>query len=168
MTAPEGRFTLTPADPVMAESVANSRYVFYVPRFGNLLPLYDGAGFVLTQFANIVFDALDPTKSPGAVGPNEVHDFYGWKDSDGTLRHAMLIKRYRDQDYFPSLAMQAVRDFASTYYVGSRVLKPLLARLADRPEQIANPLCELNRWLSLLPAAGDYGTQKLFVFRKMG
>ena len=39
---------------------------------------------------------------------------------------------------------------------------------ADRPEQIANPLCELNRWLSLLPAAGDYGTQKLFVFRKMG
>ncbi len=32
-------------------------------------------------------------------------------DSDGTLRHAMLIKRYRDQDYFPSLAMQAVREF---------------------------------------------------------
>lgn len=65
-----------------------------------------------------------------------------------------------------SCELLAVRDFASTYYVGTRVLKPLLARLADRPEQIANPLCELNRWLSLLPAAGDYGTQKLFVFRK--
>jgi ubiquinone/menaquinone biosynthesis C-methylase UbiE len=60
----------------------------------------------------------------------------------------------------------AVRDFASTYYVGTRLLKPLLARLAGRPEQVANPLCELNRWLSLLPAAGDYGTQKLFVFHK--
>ena len=30
-------------------------------------------------------------------------------DSDGTLRHALLIKRYRDQDYFPSLALQVVR-----------------------------------------------------------
>ncbi len=65
-----------------------------------------------------------------------------------------------------SCELLAVRDFASTYYVGTRVLKPLLARLADKPEQIANPLCELNRWLALLPAAGDYGTQKLFVFRK--
>ena len=46
------------------------------------------------------------------------------------------------------------------------VLKPLWRGLADKPEQIANPLCELNRWLALLPAAGDYGTQKLFVFRK--
>jgi adenylate cyclase len=32
-------------------------------------------------------------------------------DPDGTLRHALLIKRYRDQDYFPSLAMQVVREF---------------------------------------------------------
>jgi adenylate cyclase len=33
------------------------------------------------------------------------------QDADGTLRHAMLIKRYRDQDYFPSLAMQVVREY---------------------------------------------------------
>ena len=32
-------------------------------------------------------------------------------DPDGTLRHALLIKRYRDQDYFPSLAMQIVREY---------------------------------------------------------
>lgn len=32
-------------------------------------------------------------------------------DPDGTLRHALLILRYRDQDFFPSLALQTVREF---------------------------------------------------------
>jgi adenylate cyclase len=32
-------------------------------------------------------------------------------DADGTLRHALLIMRYRDQDFFPSLALQTVREY---------------------------------------------------------
>jgi adenylate cyclase len=32
-------------------------------------------------------------------------------DADGTLRHALLIMRYRDQDFFPSLAMQVLREY---------------------------------------------------------
>src|SRR5215471_11030555 len=32
-------------------------------------------------------------------------------DPDGTLRHALLIMRYRDQDFFPSLALQTVREY---------------------------------------------------------
>jgi len=32
-------------------------------------------------------------------------------DPDGTLRHALLILRYRDQDFFPSLALQVVREY---------------------------------------------------------
>jgi adenylate cyclase len=32
-------------------------------------------------------------------------------DPDGTLRHALLMLRYRDQDFFPSLAFQTVREF---------------------------------------------------------
>jgi adenylate cyclase len=32
-------------------------------------------------------------------------------DPDGTLRHALLIIRYRDQDFFPSLALETVREF---------------------------------------------------------
>jgi ubiquinone/menaquinone biosynthesis C-methylase UbiE len=61
-----------------------------------------------------------------------------------------------------------VVNFASTYYVGTRVFKPLLARLAGKEDRVADPFCEINRWLSELPAAGDYGTQKLFLFRKRG
>jgi ubiquinone/menaquinone biosynthesis C-methylase UbiE len=57
-------------------------------------------------------------------------------------------------------------NFASTYYVGTRVLKPLLNQALGGVVDVANPNMEWNRWFSQLPAAGDYGTQKLFVFRK--
>src|SRR5580700_8633342 len=32
-------------------------------------------------------------------------------DPDGTLRHALLIVRYQDQDFFPSLALQVIREY---------------------------------------------------------
>ena len=32
-------------------------------------------------------------------------------DADGTLRHATLIERYREQDFFPPLAMETVRQY---------------------------------------------------------
>jgi ubiquinone/menaquinone biosynthesis C-methylase UbiE len=58
-------------------------------------------------------------------------------------------------------------NFASSYYVGTRVLKPLLARALGNGVDPADPLMEWNRWFSTLPAAGDYGTQKLFILRKV-
>lgn len=59
-----------------------------------------------------------------------------------------------------------VIDFASTYYVGTRVLKPLLIQALGVKVDVADPNLEWNRWFAQLPATGDYGTQKLFVFRK--
>jgi adenylate cyclase len=45
----------------------------------------------------------------------EAADSYGFininPDPDGTLRHALLIARYQNQDFFPSLALQAVREY---------------------------------------------------------
>jgi ubiquinone/menaquinone biosynthesis C-methylase UbiE len=64
------------------------------------------------------------------------------------------------------LELVEIVNFASTYYVGTRVLKPLLAQALGSQINVANPDMEWNRWFSQLPAAGDYGTQKLFVFRK--
>jgi len=58
-------------------------------------------------------------------------------------------------------------NFASTYYVGTRLLKPLLAQATRAPVSVADPNAEWNRWFSQLPPVGDYGTQKLFVFRKL-
>jgi ubiquinone/menaquinone biosynthesis C-methylase UbiE len=60
-----------------------------------------------------------------------------------------------------------ISNFASTYYVGTRVLKPLLRQATNAPVEVSDPGSEWNRWFSTLPAAGDYGTQKLFVFEKL-
>jgi len=55
---------------------------------------------------------------------------------------------------------------SQAYYLGTRVLKPLLAQALGATVDVANPDMEWNRWFARLPAFGDYGTQKLFVFRK--
>jgi ubiquinone/menaquinone biosynthesis C-methylase UbiE len=65
-----------------------------------------------------------------------------------------------------SCELEEIVDFASTYFVGTRVVKPLLAQASNAPVDVADPLSEWNRFVASLPAAGDYGTQKLFVFRK--
>jgi 2-polyprenyl-3-methyl-5-hydroxy-6-metoxy-1,4-benzoquinol methylase len=65
------------------------------------------------------------------------------------------------------LELADVVHFASSYYVGTRVLKPLLIRALGLPIDAAEPNMEWNRWFAQLPAAGDYGTQELLVFRKL-
>lgn len=81
------------------------------------------------------------------------------------------FNNYLDQDKVvealqTQMELIEIANFASTYFVGTRVLKPLLIRGCGLDIEAANPDMEWNRWCSQLPAAGDYGTQKLFVFRK--
>lgn len=66
----------------------------------------------------------------------------------------------------PELELGELVDFSSTYYVGTRVLKPLLIAALGADVEPANADTEWNRWLAQLPSWGDYGTQRLFVFRK--
>jgi len=66
-----------------------------------------------------------------------------------------------------TMKLMEISNFASTYYVATRVLKPLLAKATNAPLDVADPQSEWNRWFSQIPAAGDYGTQKLFVFEKL-
>lgn len=79
---------------------------------------------------------------------------------------------YLDQDKMVEavssvLRLEQIVDFASTYYVGTRVLKPLVIQATGSQNDVADPNMEWNRWFSQLPPAGDYGTQKLFVFQKV-
>jgi ubiquinone/menaquinone biosynthesis C-methylase UbiE len=64
------------------------------------------------------------------------------------------------------LNLVEVVDFASTYYVMTRLLKPLLVKALGADASAAAPEMEWNRWAAQLPAWGDYGTQKLFIFEK--
>lgn len=82
-----------------------------------------------------------------------------------------LFNEYLDEDEViravrSELDLIEICNFASSYYVGTRVIKPLLARIAYAPIDVASPSSEWNRWCCQLSAAGDYGTQKLFVMRK--
>lgn len=53
-------------------------------------------------------------------------------------------------------------NFSSTYYIGSRVLQPFIIGKNKEPRYDS----EINRLFSILPSYGDYGTQKLYHFRK--
>jgi len=82
------------------------------------------------------------------------------------------FNQYVDQDQvIAAVADEAklakLSDFASTYYVGTRVLKPLFCRAIKANVDVADPTAEWNRWFAALPAAGDYGTQKLFILKKL-
>ncbi len=73
-----------------------------------------------------------------------------------------LVARALSED----MDLKQIVNFSSTYYVGTRVLKPLIANACGLDARVGDPDMEWNRWFSQLPPAGDYGTQKLFVFRK--
>jgi ubiquinone/menaquinone biosynthesis C-methylase UbiE len=66
----------------------------------------------------------------------------------------------------PTMDLLELCCFSSTYYVGTRVLKPLLIRALGTDINVADPNMEWNRWFASLPSWGDYGIQKLFVFVK--
>ena len=81
------------------------------------------------------------------------------------------FNKYLDEDSViesvaPELRLLRLVNFASTYYVGTRFLKPLLIRALGSSMDVTDPNAELNRFFAQLPSAGDYGTQKLFVFEK--
>lgn len=56
-----------------------------------------------------------------------------------------------------------VRNFSSTYYIGSRVIQPLILKPFRKEPRYD---FFLNRLFSYVPSFGDYGIQKLIVCRK--
>jgi SAM-dependent methyltransferase len=82
-------------------------------------------------------------------------------------RHNLFLDEERIvADAAPDLELVSLTDFSSTYCVATRVLKPLLIQALGLAIDPANTTMEWNRWCAQLPSFGDYGKQKLFVFRK--
>jgi len=74
---------------------------------------------------------------------------------------------YLDEDkvievLFDDFELWEINNFASSYYVGTRVFKPLIGENSYS----RNPLTHMNRFMSQFPNIGDYGIQKLFIFSK--
>jgi len=108
--------------------------------------------------------------------------------SEATIQGWQRLNQFRREWELPDIAMPAFNQyldedrlleaaasradlveavhFSSTYYAMTRVIKPLLIQALGRPIDVADPEMEWNRWCAQLPAWGDYGVQRLFVFRK--
>ncbi len=83
------------------------------------------------------------------------------------------FNHYLDQDMVietmkPEMELVKLDNFSSSYFVGTRIIKVLLSQALDGKVNPNNPDMDWNKWFSMLPAAGDFGTQKLFVFKKIG
>jgi ubiquinone/menaquinone biosynthesis C-methylase UbiE len=81
------------------------------------------------------------------------------------------FNQYLDQDQVIEAASKTadlvgVSHFASSYYVFTRVFKPLLIEALGKKIDVADPSMEWNRYAAQLPASGDYGVQRLLIFRK--
>lgn len=85
LSPPQGRITLTTAVPVTTSDVTGATTVYYTPFCGNQVPIYNGASFTMTTFAELSQATTDNTKSPAAVAASKVYDLFVWSDS-GTIR----------------------------------------------------------------------------------
>ena len=113
-------------------------------------------GLLLLSEATVQgLERLNALRSEWGLAPIGTPNFNLYLDEDALLEAAG-----------PQLELERVENFASSYFVATRLLKPLLARALGAEIDVSDPDAELNRWAAQLPPAGDYGTQKLFVFRK--
>ena len=81
-------------------------------------------------------------------------------DPDGTLRHALLILRYRDQDFFPSLALQAVREYEQ---IPDQDIAAYIAENGlERIQFGSHALHPSHDGTAIINYAGPYGSYKHF------
>jgi ubiquinone/menaquinone biosynthesis C-methylase UbiE len=102
-------------------------------------------------------------------GWRKLNDFrreWGLDDIPMPAFNAYLDRDQVIETLSPTMRLVGVSHFASTYYVGTRVIKPLLARALGGSIDVADPGMHWNAWFSQLPAWGDYGTQELMIFEK--
>src|SRR5262245_62003447 len=81
-----GRCTLTTLTPILTGSVTGATTVFYTPFRSQLVPIFDGTNWVMTDVGGELSQlTTDNTKSPAAVANNSNYDVFVWNDN-GTFR----------------------------------------------------------------------------------
>ncbi|HXZ11910.1 MAG TPA: adenylate/guanylate cyclase domain-containing protein [Candidatus Sulfotelmatobacter sp.] len=102
------------ADPKLAEEYFNIVWAKVFPQVLKA-PSKDGRQFDMGQAFHDAGGTVYAGVEANIPKLAEAAASYGFininPDPDGTLRHALLIARYRDQDFFPSLDLQVVREY---------------------------------------------------------
>ena len=118
--------------------------------------LRPGGRLLLSEATIQGWKKLNEFRGEWGLPPIGMPSFNAYLDQDKVVKAAKTH----------GLRLVELCDFASTYYVATRVFKPLLAR-ASGGVDAADPLMHFNQFFSKAPAWGDYGTQKLFHFEKV-
>jgi SAM-dependent methyltransferase len=119
--------------------------------------LKPGGRLILSEATLQGWNHLNDFRREWGLAPIPMPGFNHYLDRDNVAQalspHLQLVERL---------------NFSSTYYVATRLLKPLLIKAVDAPVDVADPLTHWNRWSALLPPLGDWGVQELFLFSKGG
>ena len=84
-------------------------------------------------------------------------------DAGSILRSALLSQRH-----IRMLVIDLAQVERIDAALGLRQLRIQRMHFDERIDvDVADPNLQWNRWFAQIPAAGDYGTQKLFVMRKV-
>lgn len=100
-----------------AKVAADYYNIVWAKSFPQIVPVKskDGHTFDLGKAWIDNGGTVEAAVEPNIVQLAEAAASYGFinikPDPDGTLRHALLIVRYQDQDFFPSMALQIVREY---------------------------------------------------------
>ena len=136
--------------------------IVWAKSFPQVVPVIgkDGHAFDLGKAWINSGGMVEAAVEPNIVKLAEAAASYGFinirPDPDGTLRHALLIVRYQDQDFFPSLALQIVRQYEN---IPDQNIAAYIAE--DGLERIqvgAHTLRPSRDGTALINYAGPYGT----------
>lgn len=149
--------------PHKYDKIISTRMVINVGEWSNQLfvlkkcvhALKSGGMLLLSEATLQGWRRMNEFRQEWGLSPIPIPEFNNYLD-EGQVIDALSAE----------MDFQEIVNFSSTYFVGTRVLKPLIAQFNNMAEKIADPKMEWNRWFAQLPSVGDYGTQKLFVFRK--
>jgi hypothetical protein len=84
--SPQGRLTLATVTPVMTATQSAKTTIYYTPYVGQLVPIYNGTKYTMTDTGGELSVATtDTAKSPAAIGVSKCNDWFVWSDA-GTMR----------------------------------------------------------------------------------
>jgi adenylate cyclase len=154
-----GKTHLEPSDAKIAADYYN---IVWAKSFPQVIPVKgkDGRTFDLGKAWINNGGVVEEAVEPNIVKLANAAASYGFinirPDPDGTLRHALLIVRYQDQDFFPSLALQIVRQFEN---IPDQNIAAYIAQDGLERIQLGSHTLKPSRdGTALINYAGPYGT----------
>ena len=91
---------------------------------------------------------------------------WGLDEIDLPSQNRYLDEEVLKKSVYGRLQHIDTKNFASSYFVLTRVLKPLLSKASGKENNIVDPDLEWNKLSTLMPSFGDYSSQNFSCLRR--